>query len=145
MKRLTLKPLVLAAALSLAQFASLGAQAAEVEIQVGPVTEAVGSLLVAIYNSAATFRKDAVQQQKITAKPGVMSLKFSDLAPGEYAIALYHDANDNGKLDTNLLGIPKEAYGFSVLDKSLLGPPSWDEVKFAIPAAGGKLTISLRN
>ncbi len=36
-----------------------------------------------------------------------------DAVPGTYAIAAFHDANSNGKIDSNFLGIPKEGYGVS--------------------------------
>jgi uncharacterized protein (DUF2141 family) len=38
---------------------------------------------------------------------------FEDIPPGTYALAVIHDENMNGKLDTNFLGMPKEGYGFS--------------------------------
>jgi len=38
---------------------------------------------------------------------------LAGIPPGTYAIACYHDENDNGKLDTNFLGIPKEGTGAS--------------------------------
>jgi uncharacterized protein (DUF2141 family) len=137
---MNLKPIFLALAVL-----TSSAQAADLELNIGPVAHSKGSLMVAIYNSASSFRKDAVQQRKVAAIAGQMSLAFADLAPGEYAIALFHDANDNGKLDTNLLGIPKEGYGFSKLEKALSGPPGWDDVKFTLPAAGSKLTIAVNN
>jgi uncharacterized protein (DUF2141 family) len=117
---------------------------ADLQLQVSQISEARGSLMVALYPSASSFRKEAIQQVKVAATAGAMVVKFSDLAPGEYAVAIFHDANDNGKLDTNLLGMPKEAYGFSVIEKSLSGPPSWDDVKFTLTKDGASLTIGLR-
>jgi uncharacterized protein (DUF2141 family) len=46
------------------------------------------------------------------------SFEFSDIKPGKYAIAVIHDENCNGKLDTNMFGIPKEGYGFPVVQRS---------------------------
>jgi uncharacterized protein (DUF2141 family) len=43
---------------------------------------------------------------------------FSDIKPGNYAIAVIHDENRNGELDTNMFGIPKEGYGFPVVQRS---------------------------
>ena len=40
-------------------------------------------------------------------------------------MAVIHDENMNGKLDTHLLGIPKEGYGFSNDAKVFLGVPSF--------------------
>ena len=40
-------------------------------------------------------------------------IHWEALAFGTYALALFHDVNDNGKLDKNALGIPVEPYAFS--------------------------------
>ncbi len=44
---------------------------------------------------------------------------FEDISPGTYALAVIHDENGNGKLDTNWVGIPTEGYGFSGLPQNL--------------------------
>ena len=49
---------------------------------------------------------------------------------GSYAISTYHDENDNDKLDKNIVGIPKEAYGFSNDATGFMGPPKWEDAKF---------------
>ncbi len=49
--------------------------------------------------------------------------------PGTYALAVYHDANSNKKLDIGALG-PTEAYGFSNNPRILLSPPSYTKAKF---------------
>lgn len=53
------------------------------------------------------------------------TLKF-----GEYAVRIFHDENENEKLDTNFLGIPTEAYGYSNDASDWFGPPSWEKAKF---------------
>jgi uncharacterized protein (DUF2141 family) len=55
-----------------------------------------------------------------------------DLEPGTYAVAVHHDANANGKLDTNFLGIPKEGYGVSNDARPKLRAPQFDEAKLTI-------------
>lgn len=52
---------------------------------------------------------------------------FTDLPPGKYAVAAFHDQNGNGELDSNILGIPTEAYGFSLGASGFAGPPSFDD------------------
>ncbi|MGO1118427.1 DUF2141 domain-containing protein [Rhodovibrionaceae bacterium A322] len=52
---------------------------------------------------------------------------FSDLPPGRYAVAAFHDQNGNEELDSNLLGIPTEGYGFSKGASGLAGPPSFED------------------
>ena len=65
---------------------------------------------------------------KITDKGNVQT-KFEGLPKGEYAVSVYHDANLNEELDTNMMGIPKESYGFSNNAKGFMGPPSFEDAK----------------
>jgi uncharacterized protein (DUF2141 family) len=68
---------------------------------------------------------------------------FEDIPPGTYALAVIHDENMNGKLDTNMLGIPTEGYGFSNNAKALLGTPSFSAASFPYDGRNLELTISL--
>ncbi len=65
-------------------------------------------------------------------------------APGTFALAIYHDENDNHHFDRTLLGLPAEGYGFSNDAPTLLGPPAFAATRFAVPAAGTRLSIRLR-
>ena len=55
---------------------------------------------------------------------------IKDLSPGEYAFKYFHDENNDEKINTNFLGIPKEGYGFSNNAKGTFGPPSFDKMLF---------------
>jgi uncharacterized protein (DUF2141 family) len=68
---------------------------------------------------------------------------FEDIPPGTYALAVIHDENMNGKLDTNWLGIPTEGYGFSSGARALLGAPSFSAASFQYDGGTLDLTISL--
>jgi uncharacterized protein (DUF2141 family) len=57
-------------------------------------------------------------------------LTISELRIGSYAIRVFHDQNSNGKLDTNLIGIPKERFGFSNNVMGQFGPPAFEEQLF---------------
>jgi len=50
---------------------------------------------------------------------------------GQYALALVHDENGNGRLDT-FLGIPREGYGFSRNAPVRFGPPRFDDARFTL-------------
>lgn len=60
---------------------------------------------------------------------------FENVPPGRYAISAYHDANDNGRLDRNFLGLPTEDFSFSEGAKAGLGPPSFKEAAFTVGSA----------
>ncbi|WP_263078957.1 DUF2141 domain-containing protein [Endozoicomonas sp. Mp262] len=74
-----------------------------------------GYLMAALHNQSNTFpgKGGALIYIKAQAKKGVMKQKFLVETPGNYAISIFHDENNNGVLDKNLLGIPTEGYGFS--------------------------------
>jgi uncharacterized protein (DUF2141 family) len=55
---------------------------------------------------------------------------IDSLEYGEYAVRVFHDENKNEVIDTNILGIPTEDYGYSNNASSWFGPPSWDKAKF---------------
>jgi uncharacterized protein (DUF2141 family) len=55
---------------------------------------------------------------------------IDSLEYGEYAVRVFHDENKNEIIDTNILGIPTEDYGYSNNASSWFGPPSWDRAKF---------------
>jgi len=55
-----------------------------------------------------------------------VELTFEDLPAGRYAIAVIHDENENGDLDTNEYGIPSEGFGFSNNAMGEMGPPTFE-------------------
>ena len=56
------------------------------------------------------------------------------LPAGRYGISVFHDADSDGELGTNFLGIPSEGYGFSNDPSATFGPPPWEEVAFDLAA-----------
>jgi uncharacterized protein (DUF2141 family) len=120
------------------------ARAADLTIRIDNVQNNDGQLMVALYDGAADFMKRPVQRAAVEAIAGSTTVLFKDLAPGEYAFAVIHDANGNGRMDTNRIGIPIEAVAFSRDAQGFMGPPSFDAAKVTVPAAGAALAVSLR-
>lgn len=73
-----------------------------------------------------------------------VTIRFDDVEPGEYAIALLHDENENGKADRALGMMPREGYGFSRDAEVRMGPPSWEDSVFRHEAAPQRMTIRMR-
>ena len=71
-------------------------------------------------------------------------LVFAGLAPGEYAIAAFHDEDRDGDLNTNLLGMPTEGYGFSNEARGTFGPPGFDAAAFTIKAGENRPAVTVR-
>ncbi|TCJ14113.1 DUF2141 domain-containing protein [Flaviaesturariibacter flavus] len=57
---------------------------------------------------------------------------FANLAPGTYAVFVFHDANNNERFDTNFLGIPKEGYGASRNNLPFAAAPAYNSNKITI-------------
>lgn len=70
-------------------------------------------------------------------------LLFNDLPPGDYAVALFHDENANGKLDT-LLGIPREGFGFSRNPIVRFGAPRYDQVSMQLAAGFTRIHVRVQ-
>jgi uncharacterized protein (DUF2141 family) len=93
-----------------------------------------GKVFLALYNSEATFLKkseDTKGANAIVKEKRAIAI-FKGLKKGEYAISLFHDENDNNKMDTKIFGIPKEPYGFSNGAKGFMGPPKFKDAKFIV-------------
>ena len=122
--------------------APLVAAAADLEITVENVKSADGALRVGLYASEADYRKSAMRQLKAVPAPGQVAIRFADLPAGEYAIAMYHDRNGNGKLDSNLVGVPTEPYGFSG-ESAALGAPGWPQARIRVAPEGAAISVRL--
>jgi uncharacterized protein (DUF2141 family) len=72
-----------------------------------------GTLMVAVCNNEGDFPNTYVEGRRVTIDASVMTVSFAGLPRGSYAVSVFQDLNENGELDVNLLGIPKEPYGFS--------------------------------
>jgi uncharacterized protein (DUF2141 family) len=127
-----------------ALLAATQAGAADLTIHIDDVKAPGGELMVAVYNSAGSFMKTAAGSANTSAAKTGNMVVIRDLPAGEYAFAVYHDANSNSKMDRNLLGIPTEDYAFSNNALGKMGPPSFDQARFTLPAAGTTMRVSLR-
>ncbi|MDR1552696.1 MAG: DUF2141 domain-containing protein [Prevotellaceae bacterium] len=78
-----------------------------------------GKLMVGIYNSESTFMKKTCRGIMADVKDALEGFTL-DMPPGEYALAVYHDLNENG-MDTGIFGIPTEKYGFGNNAKGHMG------------------------
>jgi uncharacterized protein (DUF2141 family) len=62
---------------------------------------------------------------------GTRQVRFDGLPHGNYALAVIHDENGNGRLDT-FAGIPREGFGFSRNPAIRFGPPRFAAARFAL-------------
>ena len=96
------------------------------------VEDPFGEIRIAVFDSENRYLDEPSYAEIVPVSDTMIEWQIDDLAYGQYAIAVYHDRNKNGKLDTNILGIPIENYGFSNNARGKFGPASWGEAKFLV-------------
>ena len=132
---------------ALASMVGTGTLAAELAIDVHGVRSGDGRVYLAVHGPATrdTFPSGeaVVEGLRAPARTGTMRFVVRDLAPGRYALSAFHDENDNGELDTNLMGIPSEGYGFGNDASAAFGPPSFEAPAVDVDAASGVTTLTL--
>jgi uncharacterized protein (DUF2141 family) len=118
-----------------------------IHVKVLNIRNSTGTVDCSLFDSPEGFPHEVLRSAR---KVMVMKVRdtqarcdFEDIPPGTYALVAIHDENMNGKLDTNLLGIPTEGYGFSNDVKALLGAPSFSAASFQYNGETLDLTISL--
>jgi uncharacterized protein (DUF2141 family) len=88
---------------------------ASLAVTVTGIKNSKGLIRLALCPPDAGFpdcKTKVVRTASLTIAGGTASVTLTGLAPGRYAVSVFHDANSNNKLDT-FAGIPKEGYGFS--------------------------------
>jgi uncharacterized protein (DUF2141 family) len=93
-----------------------------------------GLLTVELYNSKEKFLKTAYKSDSVAIKSNTALVTFIGIPKAEYTVMVYHDENNNGKLDKNFIGMPKEPVACSNNAKGFMGPPKYEDVKFTITA-----------
>ena len=91
-----------------------------------------GSLLVGIYKTEKSFLKKPFKSDIIKIINKKSTVVFKNIPKGTYAVSFVHDENDNKKMDTNFIGIPKEDFGCSNNATGFMGPPKYKDAKFQL-------------
>lgn len=119
---------------------------AALQIKISGFNDNRGKCVVMLFQSDAGFPKDpdrAFQFFAVAIQNQSCELPIRNLAPGIWAVSVFHDANENGKVDTNFVGIPKEGIGVSNNKIPALRPPHFDECKFLLKAGRQEVRIAM--
>jgi uncharacterized protein (DUF2141 family) len=104
----------------------------KLQVVVKNVREARGTIRVGLFDKEDSFLKDAVIGKIVTAATPEVTVVFENLPPGEYALSVIHDENENGELDSNMVGMPREGFAFGNNAMGMFGPPSFEKAKLRI-------------
>jgi uncharacterized protein (DUF2141 family) len=103
-------------------------QTNSISVQVSGLRNNNGDVRCGLYNSAATFPKSGQEFKGVVAPISGQhaTCTFTDVAPGVYAVALFHAEKGETKMRTGFFGQPEEGYGFSRDASGSMGPPSFN-------------------
>jgi len=107
---------------------AIPASSNDLTISITGLSEPTGMVHWALFDTATAFdgKGSPVMAARSRVTGDALTTTVHDLPDGRYAVRLFHDSNGNGELDRNMLGIPREGYGFSN-DAGARGPASFDE------------------
>jgi uncharacterized protein (DUF2141 family) len=130
---------------AIALLASAQAVGADLTVTVTDLRSTSGSVGLSLVDTAAGWDGQAkpIKRQKQPIQGSNVVFTLQDLPAGEYALSVIHDENDNGKLDTNFIGMPTEGYGFSNNPK-VMRKATFEEARFELAADGAAITVRLR-
>jgi uncharacterized protein (DUF2141 family) len=123
------------------------AQNSEITINISGLKTDKGKCMVYLYNSKKGYSagpNKAINTATGKITNGKSTLVLKDTTDGEYVITVVHDENNNSKLDTNFLGMPKEGVGVSNNAKGSFGPPSYEDSKFKINKKSVTTNITIK-
>ena len=102
-----------------------------IQVPISQVRSDKGVIFVALYRQPNWLVPGRYfRSQKVQAHHGTVVATFEGVPRGRYGIAVFHDENRNGRVDTNVVGMPAEGFGFSL--KTPLRKPSFGEVAFDV-------------
>ena len=105
-----------------------------------------GFVLVSLFKEGVGYPdkpEKAFRKAKLSVTANKASVIFNSLPSGSYAIAILHDENDDQKMNKNVLGIPREGYGFSNNATAAFVPPRYSKASFR-HTAGTTTTLSIK-
>jgi uncharacterized protein (DUF2141 family) len=117
-----------------------------IAMYIGGLTTNDGTVYCDLYDKEEGFPSEpklAVARVKARPQNKQATCVFADVKAGRYAVAIWHDVDDDRELDSNLFGVPSEPVGSSNNAEGSFGPPSFKDAAFDYQPPMLKQTIRL--
>ena len=122
---------------------SQAANNTKLTIRVQGIKNKKGTINIALFKSDTDFNQEKFTYVSRTPADSNGIIIFDKIDYGNYSVAVYHDENENQKLDRNFIGMPKEGYGFSNNVKGQFGPPGFKDTSVSMNQSETNLSIQL--
>lgn len=111
---------------------SLSSTPATLTVNVSGFKSQQGAVMAALVDAEGYKGGKPLRGAKVNVEGETLSFAFEGLPPGEYAIRMYHDINNDGDMNTNAFGMPTEPFAFSNNATGTMGPAPWSKAKFTV-------------
>jgi len=119
-------------------------QLGNIHLTIQNIENEKGTLRVGLFTEDDKFLEESTWSRDIAVNGRQkIELDFENIPYGTYAISIFHDLDENGKLDANFIGIPKEPVGFSNDHQPKMGPPKFNGAKFDLAQKQLALTVNM--
>ena len=122
-------------------------QTTSITVKIDGIINTKGKIEIGLYNKKENFTIYTKNFKGVSITPSELGVTytFKDVPIGTYAIAVWHDEDENKAINKNWFGVPKEHYGFSLNKYGSFGPPDFNDVSFIInDRKPTTLTINLK-
>jgi uncharacterized protein (DUF2141 family) len=137
--------LLLVSAASTGFQAPASASSTSLTVQVNGFRSQRGQLCLSLFSKAQGFpTSGAKATQARCLKANAPQITFKNLNAGNYAVAAFHDANGDGVLNRNRIGIPTEGFGFSRNPRIVTGPPRFSDSAIFLAGPSQNIQIKLK-
>lgn len=116
-------------------------------IEINGLNNQDGSVCLSLFNGSRGFPSDgqrAIDAECVEISTLPVQVTFDDLTYGSYAIAAYHDKNQDAQLNQGLFGIPTEGFAFSNDAPAQTGPASFQDAVFFLSQQDTTIQIQMR-
>ena len=117
------------------------------KIKIIGIKKIQGQLCLILFNSKQGFPNNdnyAIETCFIEVTETQATINFSNLESGNYAVAVFHDENNDGILNFNWLGIPIEGFGFSNNPPIFKGIPKFEDSAVMVNDSDTNIEIKLK-
>ncbi|MEN1785164.1 MAG: DUF2141 domain-containing protein [Bacteroidota bacterium] len=143
MKTLQIQILLALALLTCAGLFAQSATKGQLTIKVANIKSTEGKILVGLYDSEDNWLEKIYMGGTGLIANGKSEIVLKNIPFGTYAVSLFHDENDNNKLDMRFGFFPKEPNACSNQAPAVFGPPRWKDAKFTLKATTKTIIIKL--
>lgn len=121
-------------------------QSYNLTLKITNIEEVKGDMSIALFDNGDEFpgHSNCYFGINLPVTSNELTHVFKDIPQGTYAIAIYHDIDKNGEMNTNWIGIPNEPYGFSNDAMGKMGPPKFVDASFDV-SSNMETSININN